>query len=150
MKVRHNEHQCRLKFGSFNSRTCEGATIKYFASGEYGDVSIHAPVKVRHYHNGPNPVFCVSIHAPVKVRRKSNPNQIDSSGVSIHAPVKVRRTASCTTCNKRRFNSRTCEGATTTASIRYFLTVSIHAPVKVRRIDLMNCSIDLLFQFTHL
>ena len=54
-------------------------------------VSIHAPVKGRHYGDCPFGVYdTVSIHAPVKGRlRHQGGGFVDD--VSIHAPVKGRR-----------------------------------------------------------
>ena len=56
-----------------------------------GDVSIHAPVKVRHdFLSDSRRNMGVSIHAPVKVRPDTLHNKSEKEFVSIHAPVKVR------------------------------------------------------------
>jgi len=81
-------------FGLF-SVTREGATEKAVKAREEAEVSIHAPVKVRHTQKQENSqIKTVSIHAPVKVRPYRTVNESRRPFVSIHAPVKVRRVIS--------------------------------------------------------
>ena len=115
-------------------------------------VSIHAPVKVRHFALSPwyiekgfNSRTCegatdrrllpwifivVSIHAPVKVRQRASMNIDPGAVVSIHAPVKVRHNP--------------------THLLFHQSSVSIHAPVKVRLIPGRKIDMVFPFQFTHL
>ena len=95
----------------FNSRTREGATLALQKQKQGFEVSIHAPVKVRHG------TFLLLTY----------------DDVSIHAPVKVRRSRYYSTGSSGSFNSRTREGATDLQrELTEFKAVSIHAPVKVR------------------
>ena len=55
---------------SFNSRPCEGATLKIYGGAGWGRVSIHAPVKGRLVDLAYSWLIAdVSIHAPVKGRQ---------------------------------------------------------------------------------
>ena len=177
MKVRPNIDKKSIRFVCFNSRTREGATfllhVKYglimfqFTHPWRCDimlklnlfyllVSIHAPVKVRHFHlhhvlkehgfnsrtregatiprNAIKIIFNVSIHAPVKVRHHFLPFQTLYNLFQFTHPwrcdvliVVIKYVCFC-------FNSRTREGATVeTLTATRTGQVSIHAPVKVRQ-----------------
>ena len=97
---------------SFNSRTCEGATISYWDNLSFLSVSIHAPVKVR------RAGFFVTIFRNkfqfTHLWRCDNLCKSFSycKRVSIHAPVKVRPPYKWHSFRYFSFNSRTCEGAT--------------------------------------
>ena len=76
--------------GSFNSRSREGATSVRNIALRGMLVSIHAPVRERHI---------MTVHD-------------DGGKVSIHAPVRERRTSREVFFVRKRFNSRSREGAT--------------------------------------
>ena len=168
-KIRNYSH-------GFNSRTCEGATksspkplggitfqfthlwrcdeILLMTLG-INMVSIHAPVKVRRLNVALPPLLtpfqfthlwrcdCFNwIERLPKLFQFTHLWRCDpfgkvlcvSTAVSIHAPVKVRHVLASSCLPWRRFNSRTCEGATdATGSLYETDAVSIHAPVKVRQ-----------------
>ena len=96
----------------FNSRTRKGATKLFIDDDNDTQVSIHAPVKVR--------------HTLLPISR-------EAMSVSIHAPVKVRLMTASDKAKLDGFNSRTRKGATFLLQLQHKpQTVSIHAPVKVR------------------
>ena len=111
-------------------RTREGATEPAGEQWSASVVSIHAPVKVR-------PLLRAEIHGEREF-------QFTHLWRCDHI-VDISRDPEIS------FNSRTCEGATTTKKmIDYNPIVSIHAPVKVRLLKQSTLYDNPKFQFTHL
>ena len=134
----------------FNSRTRVGATFCQAYGLPLYEVSIHAPVWVRHK--------IMSIYDDHAKFQFTHPCGCDSSAgerqgfydVSIHAPVWVRPAPITGVSAIRCFNSRTRVGATVSGPAAHCRrAVSIHAPVWVRLHHRTPVNVFRLFQFTH-
>ena len=129
--------------------------VYFFLAPSIGEVSIHAPVRVRLLHNLLQQIIrIVSIHAPVRVRPGKKSIFFTSKMFQFTHPWGCDIFINAITKVHIRFNSRTREGATNFLSISFLVlpfqfthpwgcdrfcigqfpstSVSIHAPVRVR------------------
>ena len=112
MKVRPGSHLRRDPVSGFNPRTREGATERDHLQLHLEDVSIHAPVKVRH------PTYLGN-----SLLGRFNPRTREGATKRQYS---IGKRYCC-------FNPRTREGATEEKTpCQQLGYVSIHAPVKVR------------------
>ena len=109
----HLHQLCALFQPCFNSRTRVGATQLKQARRDQQEVSIHAPVWVRHLQTLHLPTyFLVSIHAPVWVRPLSSISGVISPEFQFTHPCGCDRTSFHFLHGSVSFNSRTRVGAT--------------------------------------